>query len=239
MEQKDLPIINLTVKELKDVKSFCSLNELKFEEFIDSCFNKGYQIEKYGLLTTDDGKQIIFEEKEIIKEVIVEVEKIVEKKIIVEVPVEVIVEVEKIVEKEIIVEVEKPVRVIVEKEVYITDDDEINKLSIRAGKLEELKIGLESGKVLLEKKIIHLNHLLDKKPKEIIKEVMIEKVVKTENKEKLTKLQETISIMSDNIREKDEKILHIQQSMLELEKVKGPIRGKFMGSTNLNDNLYR
>jgi hypothetical protein len=153
MEQKDLPIINLTVKELKDIKSFCSLKDLKFGEFIDSCFNKGYQIEKYGLLTTDDGKQIIFEEKEIIKEVIVEVEKIVE--------------------KEIIVEVEKPVRVIVEKEVYITDDDEINKLSVRYGKLEELKIGLESDKVLLDKKILYLNRLLDEKPQPLKPEQVI------------------------------------------------------------------
>tara|TARA_R110000796_G_scaffold59718_5_gene137921 strand:- start:8204 stop:8908 length:705 start_codon:yes stop_codon:yes gene_type:complete len=234
MEQRDLLTINLTVKELKDIKSFCSLNGLKFEEFVDSCFNKGYQIEKYGLLTTDNGKQIIFEEKEIIKKVIVEVEKIVEKEIIVEVPIEVIIEVEKIVEKEIIVEVivEKPIRVIVEKEVYITDDDKINKLSVRASKLEELKIDLEN-------KILNLNYLLDEKPKEIIKEVIIEKIVNTENKEKLTKLKETISIMSDSIREKDKKILQIQQSMLDLEEIKGPIRGKFMGSTNLNDKLYK
>jgi len=214
MEQRDLLTINLTVKELKDIKSFCSLNGLKFEEFVDSCFNKGYQIEKYGLLTTDNGKQIIFEEKEIIKKVIVEVEKIVEKEIIVEVI------------------VEKPIRVIVEKEVYITDDDKINKLSVRASKLEELKIDLEN-------KILNLNYLLDEKPKEIIKEVIIEKIVNTENKEKLTKLKETISIMSDSIREKDKKILQIQQSMLDLEEIKGPIRGKFMGSTNLNDKLYK
>ena len=119
-----------------------------------------------------------------------------------------------------------------EKEVYITDDDKINKLSVRASKLEELKIDLEN-------KILNLNYLLDEKPKEIIKEVIIEKIVNTENKEKLTKLKETISIMSDSIREKDKKILQIQQSMLDLEEIKGPIRGKFMGSTNLNDKLYK
>jgi len=230
MEQKDLLTINLTVKELKDIKSFCALNELKFEVFVDSCFNKGYQIEKYGLLTTDDGKQIIFEEKEIIKEVFIEVEK----EIIVEVPVEVIIEKEKIVEVivEKIIEIEKPIRVVVEKEVYITDDNEINKLSIRANKLGEITIGLEE-------EIVRLNNLLDEKPKEIIKEVTVEKVIKTENKEKLIKLQETISLMSDSLREKDEKILQIQQTMLELDKVTGPIRGKFMGSTNLNDKIYK
>jgi hypothetical protein len=106
------PIINLSSKELKDIKSFCDLNELNFEEFVKSCFDKGYQIEKYGLLTNEDGEQVIFEEKvvikEIIKEVPVEVEKIIEKEVIKEV--EVPVEVEKIVEKII----EKPIEVIKE-----------------------------------------------------------------------------------------------------------------------------
>ena len=67
------PIISLTAKEIKDIKSFCKLNELDFEKFIKVCFSKGYQIEKYGLLTTDDGEQIVFEEKRVEKEVIKEV----------------------------------------------------------------------------------------------------------------------------------------------------------------------
>ena len=139
MAKNNSPIINLTSKELKDISSFCDLNELDFDEFIKTCFNKGYQIEKYGLLTNEDGEQIVFEEKivekeiikEVIKEVPVEVEKIIEKEVIKEIPVEKIVEkeiikevpVEKIVEKEVPVEVikEVPVEVIkeVEKEVVV------------------------------------------------------------------------------------------------------------------------
>ena len=146
------PIISLTAKEIKDIKSFCKLNELDFDKFIKICFSKGYQIEKYGLLTTDDGEQIVFEEKiiekEVIKEVPIEVEKIVEKivekqitvEVIKEVPIEVIKEVEKevIVEVEKVVEVEKPIEVIVEKEVYITDDEEVQELGNKIDKLEEL-----------------------------------------------------------------------------------------------------
>jgi len=117
----NLPIISLTAKEIKDIKSFCKLNELDFEKFIKICFSKGYQIEKYGLLTTDDGEQIVFEEKivekEVIKEVPIEVEKIIEKIVIKEIPVE------KIVEKQITVEVikEVPFEVIkeIEKEVIV------------------------------------------------------------------------------------------------------------------------
>ena len=81
------------------------------------------------------------------------------------------------------------------------------------------------------------------KPKEVIKEIEIEKIVekevKIENKEKLKKLQQTISTMKDEIRKKDEKILQIEKNVVELEKIKGPIKAKFMGSTNLNDKLYR
>ena len=84
---------------------------------------------------------------------------------------------------------------------------------------------------------------MEEKPKEIIKEIEVEKIVKeeikVEDKEKLKKLQKTISHMTDEIRKKDEKILQIEKNVVELEKIKGPIKGKFMGSTNLNDNLYR
>lgn len=302
MEQKNSQIINLTSKELKDLKTFCDLNEIDIDQFIKECFKKGYQIEKYGLLTTDDGQQVVFEEKEVIKEVIkevpVEVEKIIEKEVIKEVPVEiekivvkeVIKEVEKPIEviKEVekIVEVEKPVEVVVEKEVYITDDEQVKELGGKIAELNEMNSSLikelktteeekkktstkltemenifreEKGKLLLEiqqleiqmsKKDESLDELrrtldveLDKPPVEVekvvevIKEVPVEKIV--ENKEKLIKLQETITKMRDELREKDEKILQIEKNLVELEKIKGPIKGVFMGSSNLNDNIYK
>ena len=45
--------------------------------------------------------------------------------------------------------------------------------------------------------------------------------------------------MKDDIRKKDEIILQIEKNVVELEKVKEPIKAKFMGSTNLNDNIYK
>src|SRR6056300_802203 len=115
------PIINLSSKELKDIKSFCDLNELNFEEFVKSCFDKGYQIEKYGLLTNEDGEQVIFEEKvvikEIIKEVPVEVEKIIEKEVI-----------KKVVEVEVIKEVVKEVEKVVEVENTKKIDEQLLKI---------------------------------------------------------------------------------------------------------------
>ena len=263
------PIISLTAKEIKDIKSFCKLNELDFEKFIKICFSKGYQIEKYGLLTTDDGEQIVFEEKiiekEVIKEVPIEVEKIIEKVVIKEIPVEKIVEkqitvevikevpfeVIKEVEKKVIVEVEKPKEVIVEKEVYITDDEQVKELGSKITKLEEVNKELSQEIYKKDESLDELRQTLDielnKPPTEVEKiiEVIVEKPievikeVKVVNKDKLILLQETISKMKDEIRKKDEKILQIENNVVELEKIKGPIKGKFMGSTNLNDNIYK
>ena len=245
------PIINVTTKEIKDIKSFCKLNELDFEKFIKICFNKGYQIEKYGLLTTDDGEQIVFEEKiiekEVIKEVPIEVKKIIEKVVIKEIPVEVIkevpIEVIKEVEKDVIVEVEKPIEVIVEKEVYITDDEQVKELGSKITKLEGVNKELSQEISKKDESLDELRQTLDielnKPPTEVEKVIEVIKEVKVVNKDKLLLLQETISKMKDEIRKKDEKILQIENNVVELEKIKGPIKGKFMGSTNLNDNIYK
>ena len=45
MEQNNSLIIDLTKQELKDIESFCKLNELEKEEFIKECFMQGYYIE--------------------------------------------------------------------------------------------------------------------------------------------------------------------------------------------------
>ncbi|NDB79268.1 hypothetical protein EB155_05320 [archaeon] len=213
---------------LTNVKLFCELNEIGIEDFVKECFNKGYQIEKYGLLTID-GQTVI--EKEVIKEIIKEVpvEKIIEKEIIkeVEVPVEVIKEIEKIVEveKEVVVEVEKPIEVIVEKEVYVTDEDNVNELLLKIQQLENKKPEVIEKEIIVEK------------PIEIIKEVEVVKEV--ENKDKLNQLQNTIQSLRDEITKKDNKILHLEENLLELKKVQGPTKAQYMRSSNLNDNLYR
>ena len=83
-------MLNLNSEEIKDIEVFCKLNEFTdVNEFVKECFNKGYQIEKYGLLTID-GQTVM--EKEIIKgshvkEVPVEIIKEVVKEIEVEVEV--------------------------------------------------------------------------------------------------------------------------------------------------------
>jgi hypothetical protein len=122
---------------------YCELNSIvDIEKYSKSVFDRGFTILKYGETPSlVKGHETI---KEVIKEVVKEVvvEKIVEvpveviKEVRVEVPVEVIKEVPikgdvKVVTKEVIKEIE------VEKPIYITDNDEIQKLKELNKKLNE------------------------------------------------------------------------------------------------------
>jgi acyl carrier protein phosphodiesterase len=117
MEQNNSLIINFTKQELKDIESFCKLNELEKEKFIKECFMQGYYIEKHGLLRKTGGVQEKWVEKEVIREKRVEV------------PIEIIKEVEKEVIKEIIKEV--PVEKVVEKIVEVTKEIPVEKIVIK------------------------------------------------------------------------------------------------------------
>ena len=129
------------------------------DAFILHCFEKGYNVEKYGLLGKMGGEQEKWVEKEVIREkrveipveIIKEVEKIVEVvkfvEVIKEVPVDRVVEkvievtkeipVEKVVIKEVIKEV--PVEKVVTKIEYISDDTQLNELLLKIQQLEQEK----------------------------------------------------------------------------------------------------
>jgi len=117
MEQNNSLIINFTKQELKDIESFCKLNELEKEKFIKGCFMQGYYIEKHGFLGKMGGVQEKWVEKEVIREKRVEI------------PIEIIKEVEKEVIKEIIKEV--PIEKVVEKIVEITKEIPVEKVVIK------------------------------------------------------------------------------------------------------------
>jgi hypothetical protein len=215
MDQKNSLTLILNKELTKEIIGYCQLNDIDPDAFLVECFKQGFLIEKNGLIGKTGGIQEKWVEKEVI----------VEKRV--EVPVEVIKEVEKIVEviKEVPVEsiVEKfvevvkeiPVEVVIEKEVYITDDEQVNELGEKIAKLEE-----EKNELLL--KIQQLN--LDK-PKEV-------------DKSKLQGLQDTIQkLLSDN-KEKSDKILQLEKSLLDLESMAYQ-KGILLRSSNLNDNLYR
>lgn len=104
MEKKDLQTYKFEIKNFKEVYDYCYLNQIMdINSFIDDCFKKGFNIEKYGLLNPNNKV----------------IEKVVEK--IVEVPVDREVLVEKIIEKE----------VPVEKIVYVNNSDDIKDEKIK------------------------------------------------------------------------------------------------------------
>jgi hypothetical protein len=209
MDQKNSLTIILSKEQTKEVIRYCQLNDIDPDGFLVDCFNQGFLIEKNGLIGKTGGVQ----------EKLVEKEVIVEKRV--EIPVEVIKEVEVVKEipieiiKEVEVIKEVPVEVVIEKEVYITDDEQVNELGGKIAKLEE-----EKNELLLK-----IQQLDSNKPKEV-------------DKSKLQGLQDTIQkLLSDN-KEKSDKILQLEKSLLELEGMAYQ-KGILLRSSNLNDNLYR
>jgi hypothetical protein len=143
--------LELDSKQYKDLTRYCELNKFVPEDIVKKSYLEGFTIEKYGLLSGTGGVQ----EKEVVKEVIVEKR--------VEIPVEVIKEVVKI------EYVEVPVEKIVTKEVTVEKLVEVIK-EVPVDRVVE-KIVEVTKEIPVEKVVI----------KEVVKEVPVEIVVtKTE-----------------------------------------------------------
>jgi hypothetical protein len=233
------------------------------DAFILHCFEKGYNVEKYGLLGKMGGEQEKWVEKEVIREkrveipveIIKEVEKIVE--VIKEVPVDRVVEkvievtkeipVEKVVIKEVIKEV--PVEKVVTKIEYISDDTQLNELLLKIQQLEQEKqtfsTKTEEVENVYQDKISKkdeeldelrhsLDELLDKPPVEKIVEVIVEKPI-VDEKQKL--LQQTLQNLRGQLNLKDEEIKKLKE---DVEYLKGEIDkpATFLRTSNLKDNIY-
>ena len=182
--------LNLTNGEHKDLVSYCNLNDVLISEVVKKSFTTGFNIERYGLLNPG-GNQ----EKEVIKEVIVEkrVEIPVEviKEIVqveyVEVPVEKIIEVIKEVPVEKIVEVikEVPVERVVEKIVEVIKEVPVEKVVVQEV-IKEIPVEKVITKTEYVSDDTQINELLSKiqqleemppKVVEVIKEVPVDRVV--------------------------------------------------------------
>ena len=127
--------LELDSKQYKDLTRYCELNKFVIEDIVKKSYLEGFTIEKYGLLGGTGGVQ----EKEVIKEVVVEkrveipveVIKEVVKVEYVEVPVEKVVTVEKPVERLVEVIKEVPVERVVEKIVEVTKEIPVEKVVIK------------------------------------------------------------------------------------------------------------
>jgi hypothetical protein len=236
MEQKDSKIFDK--KNIQTVSEFCSVNKIEdVDDFMYRCFKQGFDIERFGLLgnSLNDGKKDlktgIVDEKQVIKEVIVEKR--------VEIPIEVIKEV--IIEKEITKEV--PVEKVVTKVEYISDKSGENEL---IGKIEQLgqNIFHLNEQIESERKIFSIkteemennfHYEMSKKDKEL-DEFRLNLDVKLDNSnEKM--LEETLQKLRKELKEKTERIKELEKINQDLQSPKDKLKAIFMRGSNLNDTV--
>ena len=204
---------NIDIKNTKEIYDFCLLNKIMdIDGFINKCFKKGFNIEKYGLIGEDSGKTDGIGEKQTEIEVIREIR--------VEVPVEVI----KYVDREVIKEIK--VEVPVEKIVYIYDKKEENSVP-NIDKIRDKNEINEINELLLK-----IQQLESQEP--IIKEVIIE-VEKSNDKTLL--LQETLNKLRKELTDKNTKITELEGTIKKLEQTNINQGAAYMKGSNLTKNI--
>jgi len=102
MAQNNSQTYKIELNNSKEIYDYCLLNQIiDINGFIQKCFKKGFDIEKYGLLSTNESTepeiQVIERIVEVVKEVqlppiVKEVIKYIDREVVKEVPVETIVE---------------------------------------------------------------------------------------------------------------------------------------------------
>jgi len=213
MEKKNSQMYNIDIKNTKEIYDFCLLNKIMdIDGFINKCFKKGFNIEKYGLIGEDSEKTDGIGEKQTEIEVIREIR--------VEVPVEVI----KYVDREVIKEIK--VEVPVEKIVYIYDKKEENSVP-NIDKIRDKNEINEINELLLK-----IQQLENQEP--IIKEVIIE-VEKSNDKTLL--LQETLNKLRKELTDKNTRITELEGTIKKLEQTNINQGAAYMKGSNLTKNI--
>jgi hypothetical protein len=228
--------LTLTKDELKDLETYCALNQFNPDDVIKKSYFQGYRIEKYGLLgnvTEVIEKEVIVEKRvEIPVEIIIEkpvveyVDREIIKEIIKEIPVEKTIEiikevpVEKVVEKtvEVIKEVpvdrvviqevvrEIPIEKVVTRTEYITDESKVGELVEELERLRNLPPTTVDREVIKEIEV----------PVEVIREVEViqEKIIEVP----VEVIKEVIvekQISNDNIQRLQDTLAKVRESMLQ------------------------
>jgi hypothetical protein len=254
--------IKLSNTEHKDLLSYCNLNDLLISEVAKKSFTTGFNIERYGLLNPF-GNQ----EKEVVKEVIVEkrveipietikeiiqveyievpVEKIIE--VIKEVPVEKIVEVikevpvERVVVQEVIKEI--PVEKVITKTEYVSDDTQINELLSKIQQLEEMppKVVEVIKEVPVDRVVIQEKTVEVPVEKIVVQEKIVEVIKEVVgeggDKSKLDALQSTVMKLRQETLEKDKKIREYEQTIQDIQKFQEDRKAVYLSGSNLNKTL--
>jgi len=217
MAQKNSQTYNIELINSKEIYDYCLLNQIvDINGFIQKCFKKGFDIEKYGLL--GNGTSTVEKIVEVIKEVpgpTVEVIKYVDREVIKEVPVE----------KEIVKEI--PVEKIVSKIEYIYDkNDEELSLKIQELELEKQKFSTKLKEY--EEQIQKFSTITGK----------TENNVQNNQDDKLKLLQGTLLSLKKQLSLKDEEIKEKENIIKQLESLKvGPNGAVFLKSSDITKIL--
>jgi hypothetical protein len=214
--------LELDSNQYKDLTRYCELNKFIPEEIVKKSYLEGFMIEKYGLLGNTGGVQ----EKEVIKEVVlekrveipVEVIKEVVKVEYVEVPVEKVVTVEKPVERLVEVIKEVPVERVVEKIVEVTKEIPVEKVVIKEV-VKEVPVEVVVTKTEYVSDDTQTNELLLKiQQLETEKQEFSTKLTEAEGKVEIfsTKTTDMENIFQDKMSKKDGELDELRHSLDEL-----------------------
>jgi|688.fasta_scaffold287088_2 hypothetical protein len=234
MEQKNSQTFKIDKKYHKDILSFVKLNEIEdVDVFVNKCFKKGFDTQRFGLLGGETEIKEIEVEKIVEKIIEVPVEKIVE--IIKEVPSPPIeIEVIKYVEKEVVKEV--PVEKIVEKIEYIYDKTptELDE------KIFHLEQELLTEKRNFSTKMTEMEKIFEnemsKKDSEL--DIFRQKLDIPVNENKVKMLENTLQNLRKELQFKITKINELEDKVKNFEEqLSKKINAIYMKGSNLNENI--
>jgi len=215
--------LSLSNTEYKDLTNYCNLNDLLISSVVKKSFTTGFNIDRYGLLGESP------KEVEVIKEVkVIEyVDREVIKEIIVEVPVPKIVDIWD--ESQMSELVGKTEQLKKENEFFSTKVEELNSqleiFSTKTSKMENI-FQNEKNELLLK-----IQQLEERKPE------IIEKVVGDETKQKM--LEQTLQTLRMENFNKDKKIKELEEIVSDCKKYEQKTGAVYLRGTNLDETLYK
>lgn len=234
MEPKNSQTFKIDKKYHKDILSFVKLNEIEdVDVFINKCFKKGFDTQRFGLLGGETEIKEIEVEKIVEKIIEVPVEKIVE--IIKEVPSPPIeIEVIKYVDREVIKEV--PVEKIVSKIEYIYDKTPTEleeKILHLEQELEDERRNFSTKTIEMEK--IFQNEM-SKKESEL--DIFRQKLDISSGENKVKMLENTLLNLRKELQLKITKINELEDKIKNLEEqLSKNIKAVYLKGSNLNEKI--
>jgi hypothetical protein len=209
--------LSLSSTEYKDLTNYCNLNDLLISSVVKKSFTTGFNIDRYGLLgeSPKEVKVIEYVDREVIKEIIVEV------------PVPKIVDIWD--ESQMNELVGKTEQLKKENEFFSTKVEELNSqleiFSTKTSKMENI-FQNEKNELLLK-----IQQLEERKPE------IIEKVVGDETKQKM--LEQTLQTLRMENFNKDKKIKELEEIVSDCKKYEQKTGAVYLRGTNLDETLYK